>query len=124
MKNPNAYKKSWSLLKAAIFGGLLFAGLSLTTMIGKHFWGYGASGNFGPDFFGSLEMFVGTPAAIIASGTEIDKWFLHFHSTTSSYLFTCLFIIAVNGLLGAALFAVFRIFRPLTMRQTGDETKN
>ncbi|MGB8369199.1 MAG: hypothetical protein ACLPYZ_13280 [Limisphaerales bacterium] len=126
MKNPSSKSNPRSVLRAALWGGLLFAGFSAAMMTVCYI--RGSKGDLlGP------EALIGIPTAIIfhvlhLHGTIIDDWVSHVsnidvNSVGFDYLVSGIEFSIVNGLLGAFLFAVVARFRQFIVKKGNHENQ-
>jgi len=103
MKNPDIKRKSHPVLIAALFGGLLFAGLTLLMVIIAH-------GK--PDY---ILGFLGIPSGILIDKAGLYDWFFELHNVDSA---SNILVVTVNGLIGAFLFSMLAVFWHLLVKVT------
>ena len=119
MKNHNYKSKPRSVFRAALWGGLLFAGFSAVVMVVCYF--CGSKGDLlGP------EALIGIPAGIILYGLHLNgpnDWISNLHSIPLIYLICGMEFSVVNGLLGALLFAVVARFRRFIVKKSNYENQ-
>jgi hypothetical protein len=107
MKNPNSKTKLRAVLKAAIWGAVLFVGIDLIEVIASHF------GGLGYDLFLVIVMTLNIPSLAVRHFLGMEN--MAFGQSLAFYL-------TVNVLFGAFIFAVIAAFRQFVMKG-GDKTK-
>ena len=98
MKNPEARKKLNVVLKAALWGAVLFTVVSVVIVMFDHF--------FGGNFLYLLDI----PTECLNHFTGWE------HASATNYVNSNTFPVIVNGLLGAILFALIASFQQFIMK--------
>ena len=111
--NNSDLKKKRAAIKFAILGGVLFATLTVTVIIGHNYFGRGQSGEPGPDTFIVLESLIGKPTDTIIGGSSFDKWLLG----QPSELLVQAVTTVINMLLGSVIFLILYLIAKFITRK-------